>query len=756
MTDTQQLGIEVLAEVQSAIDDLTNLLNTINQFPDNKQSIIDVQTTGDQEVETLKNDVDSLDNKNVAINVDDTDVKTAGTDADTLSTNLDDAGSSATILESDINSIDSGPIEDAAGAASDLGSNMEGAAGGANDASSGMDNASNSTGGVGAAAGLASLGIGALVGTAVNGAGNVSDQWGRIGVIYHETSAQAQGDWGGAIDTMTSTTGRGAGDIRGYILGMGIQGVKSKDIITSSFDAIASASGATGIPLSKMENTLEKVAATGKIGRGTLQQLGLTTDDVGMSTADLTKKLEGMTAEQRTAYLTGLVNAKYGQAGNEEYKISWQHVLDSMSRAGGYMLRILGATILPLVSGAINAASWALGGMAGWFDNLQGPGGQVIKVVVGIGVALVGLVGFLIAVASAYQVLKIPMALQTLATIRQTAMIYLNRAAKVVSAAASYAWALAQTVLILATNGQLGAVIRQTAANWLNTASLDTGIISTVASGVARTGMAIASGVAAVATGVLTAAQWLLNIALDANPIGLVVLAIAALVAAFVWAYYNIGPVKNAVDALWGVLNSFWKWLTHIDGAHIWDWIWKGIVEAGQKIYLFFQDLANFLINLPANMNKWGRDIILGLINGIVNAIPGLRQALSAIGINFPQSPPKEGPLAAVTAEGAESWTSNIAKGMTKGLSKFSLKDSIGKLPSLSGMPNVSNATGMGQGSSQPSQFNITIDLKGLPSNTSDKQAKNIGNNIGTGLVENSVLKGLLSAGGKPNVTMRR
>ena len=61
--------------------------------------------------------------------------------------------------------------------------------------------------------------------------------------------------------------------------------------------------------------------------------------------------------------------------------------------------------------------------------------------------------------------------------------------------------------------------------------------------------------------GLATAAQWLFNIALDANPIGLVVIAIAALVGALIWAYNNIGPVHDAINGLWGGLQQFGGWL---------------------------------------------------------------------------------------------------------------------------------------------------------------------------------------------------
>ncbi|MCE7699554.1 MAG: hypothetical protein K8E24_012355, partial [Methanobacterium paludis] len=342
---------------------------------DSKNIDIDANLGGNAEtgMDALKTDADDLNSTPVNLDVNSSDLVTADDDATTLSTDLGEAATNATEVGTNIESIDSAPLVDAGNDALDLSQNLTGASSTTTDVSSNMNDVSNSTEGVGIAAGFAGLGIGAMVSTAVNGAGNVVDQWDSIGGIYHETAAQVQSDWSDAISGMTSATGRGAGDVRGYILGMGIQGVKSQGVITDSFEAIASASGTTRLPLQNMETTLEKVANNGKIGKGTLVALGLTTDDVGMSTADLTKKLQGMTAEQRTNYMTTLIAAKYGTEGNEIYKQSWQHTLDALSRAGDYMGRILGATILPAVSYAVNGVSAAIGGLAGWVDHLHGP-----------------------------------------------------------------------------------------------------------------------------------------------------------------------------------------------------------------------------------------------------------------------------------------------------------------------------------------------------------------------------------------------
>ena len=68
-----------------------------------------------------------------------------------------------------------------------------------------------------------------------------------------------------------------------------------------------------------------------------------------------------------------------------------------------------------------------------------------------------------------------------------------------------------------------------------------------IASGIHRAGM-IASSIAMYAT---AAAQWALNAAMTANPIGLVIVAIVALIAAFVWLGTHIEAVSNFCTSMW-------------------------------------------------------------------------------------------------------------------------------------------------------------------------------------------------------------
>jgi hypothetical protein len=64
-----------------------------------------------------------------------------------------------------------------------------------------------------------------------------------------------------------------------------------------------------------------------------------------------------------------------------------------------------------------------------------------------------------------------------------------------------------------------------------------------------------------IAMKVWTAIQWALNIAMNANPIGLIILAIAALVGAVIYAYSHFAVFRDAVQTVWNALKAVGDWV---------------------------------------------------------------------------------------------------------------------------------------------------------------------------------------------------
>lgn len=123
---------------------------------------------------------------------------------------------------------------------------------------------------------------------------------------------------------------------------------------------------------------------------------------------------------------------------------------------------------------------------------------------------------------------------------------------------------------------------------------------------------------------VVKAAQFALNLVMSANPITLVVLALVALVAAFVVAYKTSETFRNFINNLFtaiktGVITSidFLKtYLTTVLGFY--KGIFDGIINAVNTVLGFIGKLVGAIRSIPSLPN------IGGAIGGLVGKIPGL------------------------------------------------------------------------------------------------------------------------------------
>ena len=88
-----------------------------------------------------------------------------------------------------------------------------------------------------------------------------------------------------------------------------------------------------------------------------------------------------------------------------------------------------------------------------------------------------------------------------------------------------------------------------TAAQTLAELTYKKSIVALVAYNVAMAGLAVK-------TAVVTAAQYAFNLALSLNPIGLIVIAVAALAAAFVLAYKKIEPFRDLMDSIFEKIKN--------------------------------------------------------------------------------------------------------------------------------------------------------------------------------------------------------
>ena len=180
---------------------------------------------------------------------------------------------------------------------------------------------------------------------------------------------------------------------------------------------------------------------------------------------------------------------------------------------------------------------------------------------------------------------------------------------------------------------------------WAKVTAIAADTTATLSNTAATIGAKVASFAAAAAAKAHAAAQWLLNAAMSANPIGLVVIAIAALTAAFVIAWKNSETFRNivtgAMDAVKGAAMAVWDWISEWfpklfdimikPYVTAWDtisWAFGAIKDGATGVYTWteekFNALVDFAIGLPGRM--W--DATTGMFDGIKEAF---RSALNWI-----------------------------------------------------------------------------------------------------------------------------
>ena len=150
----------------------------------------------------------------------------------------------------------------------------------------------------------------------------------------------------------------------------------------------------------------------------------------------------------------------------------------------------------------------------------------------------------------------------------------------------------------------------------------------------------IVTKLSAAADWLLAAAQGFLNAVMSMNPIILVVIALVALAAALVWAYYNVDWFRQMVDGAWqslvqlgqqiyGVVSGAIQWLGNLFnqftsqlGLNTQDWI-----QAILGFILFIPQLPLQLgiafANAIAKALGFGDNFVQTMINGAVNTVNG-------------------------------------------------------------------------------------------------------------------------------------
>ena len=187
-----------------------------------------------------------------------------------------------------------------------------------------------------------------------------------------------------------------------------------------------------------------------------------------------------------------------------------------------------------------------------------------------------------------------------------------------------------------------------TAAMWLYNGAVSAAKVTSLAF---TKGLAVSKG-AFLALGaglkVATLATAKFTLALLANPITWVVVGIMALIAAVVLLIRHWDRVTAFFSGLWdrvkGIFSSAWEWIKglflrfHPIGLVIQHWEtivgwFRGLWDRVKTVFVSAWDgIGEFFSNLKTRFAEWGRNIIQGLIDGIMSRIKAVTETISNIG----------------------------------------------------------------------------------------------------------------------------
>ena len=206
-------------------------------------------------------------------------------------------------------------------------------------------------------------------------------------------------------------------------------------------------------------------------------------------------------------------------------------------------------------------------------------------------------------------------------------------------------------------------------------------IITTVLNAIKTVFTTIWNGIKTVVTTVVTAIQTFITTAWNAikNTVTTVLNAIKTVITT-VWNAIKtavttvVNGIKSTISAVWNsiksvvtsVVNSIKSTVTTVFNN-----IWSGIKGTMGKIVSSikegFNQAISFITSLPSKALQWGKDMIMGIVNGIKSCIGAVGDAVSSVANKIKSflhfSVPDEGPLTDY-----ESWMPDFMKGLAKGI----------------------------------------------------------------------------------------
>jgi phage-related protein len=177
-------------------------------------------------------------------------------------------------------------------------------------------------------------------------------------------------------------------------------------------------------------------------------------------------------------------------------------------------------------------------------------------------------------------------------------------------------------------------------------------VVGVLAAGILAANVAIAAynaimAAVRIATVAWTVAQTALNLVLSLNPIGIVIIAITALIAAFVLAYQNSETFRNIVDGVFNAVVGFVQTavatISRVIGTL------TAILQAPFKA---FEGMVRTVMDTVTGLVQAAVSTINSILDGIRGAIDTVANAVDSINPFAALPPPAAAPAVAGTARG--------------------------------------------------------------------------------------------------------
>lgn len=313
--------------------------------------------------------------------------------------------------------------------------------------------------------------------------------------------------------------------LTGLMANSGIKASAAGTALRSGFLRLAGTSAKSTKAIEEMGLSLSEATAQQEEARAALASLGIAMDDtngprkMGAIVRDLADKTKDMSKEQRLATLATIFGTNAASA--------WVAVIDQGPDALDQLTKELENSDGAAAAMAETMQNNARGAMVRLQSATESVaisiGGTMLPTLAELGDSLANEAAYVSKVASEHPELTEAIIKTSFAVM---GMVIAYKAARAIY----YSVVAAKAAYVLATNSETLASARSTIASGIHKAAMLGGTIATYAA---------------------AAAQWALNAAMTANPIGLVIIAVVALIAAFVWLGTHFQAVSEFCTSMW-------------------------------------------------------------------------------------------------------------------------------------------------------------------------------------------------------------